>query len=153
MKGAKEIIETFWKIQDEGDYTKVVELFAEDAVLVDPFFGTFEGKKAIGEFMNKMNKEMTSRETSFIAKEIDGGGEVAWAQWTAKTPNGDVEGCGLYRVKNGMMTYYKDYMNAPLLSHLLSLKIGIWYLSFKTQNTQVYSLDAYRGSHMFRYCK
>jgi len=113
MKSAKEIIETFWKIQDGGDYTKVVELFAEDAVLVDPFFGTFEGKKAIGEFMNKMNKEMTSRETSFIAKEIDGGGEVAWAQWTAKTPNGDVEGCGLYRVKNGMMTYYKDYMNAP----------------------------------------
>ena len=44
MKGAKEIIETFWKIQDGGDYTKVVELFAEDAVLVDPFFGTFEGK-------------------------------------------------------------------------------------------------------------
>ena len=26
MKGSKEIIETFWKIQDEGDYTKVVEL-------------------------------------------------------------------------------------------------------------------------------
>ena len=88
MKSAKEIIETFWRIQDGGDYTKVVELFAEDAVLVDPFFGTFEGKKAIGEFMKKMNKEMTSRETSFIAKEIDGGGEVAWAQWTAKTPNG-----------------------------------------------------------------
>ena len=116
MKGAKEIIETFWKIQDEGDYTKVVELFPEDAVLVDPFFGTFEWswKKQLVNIMNKMNKEMTSRETSFIAKEIDGGGEVAfWAQWTAKTPNGDVEGCGLYRVKNGMMTYYKDYMNAP----------------------------------------
>ena len=112
MKGAKEVIKTFWKIQDEGDYTKVVELFDEDAVLVDPFFGTFEGKEAIGEFMKKMNKEMASRETSFIAKEIDGGGEVAWAQWTAKTPNGDIEGCGLYRVKNGMMTYYKDYMNA-----------------------------------------
>ena len=26
MKGAKEIIETFWKIQDEGDYTKVVAI-------------------------------------------------------------------------------------------------------------------------------
>ena len=34
MKNAKEIIETFWKIQDGGDYTKVVELFDEDAVLV-----------------------------------------------------------------------------------------------------------------------
>ena len=112
MESAKEIIEKFWEIQDEGDYTKVVELFAEDAVLVDPFFGIFEGKTAIGEFMKKMNKEMDSRKTSFVAREIDGGGEVAWAQWTAKTPNGDVEGCGLYKVKNGMMTYYKDYMNS-----------------------------------------
>ena len=113
MKGAKEVIITFWKIQDEGDYTRVVKLFAEDAVLVDPFFGIFEGKEAIGKFMKKMNKEMTSRGTSFIVREIDGGGDVAWAQWTAKTPNGDLEGCGLYRVKNGLMTYYKDYMNAP----------------------------------------
>ena len=59
MKGAKEVIKTFWKIQDEGDYTKVVKLFAEDAVLVDPFFGIFEGKEAIGKFMKKMNKELT----------------------------------------------------------------------------------------------
>ena len=86
MNSAKEIIETFWRIQDEGDYTKVVDLFAEDAVLVDPFFGTFEGKTAIGEFMKKMNAEMGARQTSFVVREIDGGGDVAWAQWTAKTP-------------------------------------------------------------------
>ena len=114
MKSAKEIIETFWKIQDEGDYTKVVDLFSNDAILVDPFFGTFEGKIEIAGFMKKMNEEMASRETSFVVREIDGGGDVAWAQWTAKTPNGDIEGCGLYRVKDGMMTYYKDYMNAPM---------------------------------------
>ena len=113
MKSAKEIIETFWKIQDEGDYTKVVNLFSYNAVLVDPFFGKFEGRLEIAKFMEKMNQEMASRETSFVVREIDGGGEVAWAQWTAKTPNGDIEGCGLYRVKDGMLTYYKDYMNAP----------------------------------------
>lgn len=113
MRTAKETIETFWKIQDDGDYTKVVELFADDAVLVDPFFGTFEGKAAIGEFMARMNQEMASRETHFIVRDIDGGGDVAWAQWTARTPAGDIEGCGLYRVKDGLMTYYKDYMNAP----------------------------------------
>ena len=47
MKGAKEIIKTFWKIQDEGDYTKVVELFAEDAILVDPFLGHLKVKKQL----------------------------------------------------------------------------------------------------------
>ena len=113
MNSAKEIIETFWRIQDEGDYTKVVDLFAEDAVLVDPFFGTFEGKAAIGEFMKKMNAERGARQSSFVVREIDGGGDVAWAQWTAKTPAGEIDGCGLYRVRDGLMTYYKDYMNAP----------------------------------------
>ena len=112
-RSAKETIELFWKIQDEGDYTAVVDLFAEDATLVDPFFGTFDGKPAIAGFMARMNEEMGDRETDFIVREIDGGGDVAWAQWTARTPAGNIEGCGLYRVRDGLMTYYKDYMNAP----------------------------------------
>ena len=95
----RKLLKHFGKIQDEGDYTKVVNLFSNDAILVDPFFGTFEGKIEIGRFMEKMNQEMTSRETSFVVREIDGGGDVAWAQWTAKTPNGDIEGCGLTVLK------------------------------------------------------
>ena len=42
MGEAKEVVERFWEIQDEGDYTRVVNLFAENAILVDPLFGTFE---------------------------------------------------------------------------------------------------------------
>lgn len=112
-RSARETIETFWKIQDAGDYTALVELFAEDAVVVDPFFGTFEGRQAIAGFMAKMNEEMKSMQTDFVVREIAGDGEVAWAQWVARTPAGDVEGCGLYRVRDGEMTYYKDYMNRP----------------------------------------
>ena len=113
MRSAIETIETFWRIQDAGDYTAMVELFAEDALLEDPFFGKFEGREAIAGFMAKMNVEMKKRETHFEVVEIDGGGEVAWAQWVAVTPRGRIEGCGLYRVRDGLMTYYKDYMNAP----------------------------------------
>tara|TARA_B100000678_G_C18026075_1_gene428667 strand:+ start:118 stop:477 length:360 start_codon:yes stop_codon:yes gene_type:complete len=113
MKSAKEIIEKFWKIQDEGDYTKVIDLFSEDALFEDPVYGTFNGKAEILEFMKKMNKEMRSRGMVFRAIKIDGGGEVAWAQWIADSPEGEIEGCGLYRVENELMTYYKDYMNAP----------------------------------------
>ena len=57
MGEAKEVVERFWEIQDGGDYTKVVNLFAENAILVDPLFGTFEGKHKIAEFMKKMNEE------------------------------------------------------------------------------------------------
>lgn len=113
MRTTIETIELFWKIQDEGDYTAVVDLFAQDAIFVDPIFGTFEGKQAIAEFMAKMNEEMKSRDTDFVVNEIAGGGNTAWAQWTARTPAGDIEGCGLYRVEDGLMTYYKDYINAP----------------------------------------
>ena len=63
--------------------------------------------------MIQTNAEMGARQTSFVVREIDGGGDVAWAQWTAKTPAGEIDGCGLYRVRDGLMTYYKDYMNAP----------------------------------------
>ena len=99
---AKQTIEQFWRIQDEGD-----------AILVDPFFGTFNGKEAIAGFMAKMNEEMKTRETEFLVREIAGAGDTAWAQWVAKTPAGDIEGCGLYKVREGLMTYYKDYMNVP----------------------------------------
>lgn len=110
---AKETIEKFWHIQDAGDYTAVVELFAEDALFEDPVYGTFKGREAIRGFMQKMNEEMKSRKIHFEVGEIAGSGDVVWAQWVAKTPDGDIEGCGLYRVKEGLLTYYKDYMNAP----------------------------------------
>jgi limonene-1,2-epoxide hydrolase len=113
MKSANELIKRFWEIQDEGDYTKVIDLFSEDALFEDPVYGTFKGKTEILEFMKKMNKEMRSREITFKAVKIDGDEEVAWAQWIAESPEGDIEGCGLYRVENGLMTYYRDYMNAP----------------------------------------
>ena len=117
MKSAIEVIKKFWEIQDEGDYTKVIDLFSEDALFEDPVYGTFRGKSEILGFMKKMNEEMRSREMTFRAVKIDGGGEVAWTQWIAKSPDGEIEGCGLYKVENGLMTYYRDYMNAPSISN------------------------------------
>ncbi|MFL2844295.1 MAG: nuclear transport factor 2 family protein [Alphaproteobacteria bacterium] len=117
MKSAIEVIKKFWEIQDEGDYTKVIDLFSKDALFEDPVYGTFRGKSEILEFMKKMNEEMRSREMTFRAVKIDGGGEVAWTQWIAESPDAQIEGCGLYRVENGLMTYYRDYMNAPSISN------------------------------------
>ena len=107
-----EVIQKFWKIQDDRDYEKLVDLFADDAVLEDPIFGTFKGKEAIAGFMAKMNEEMAKIETHFNALEISGGGGTAWCQWEAVSPKGKRQGCGLYKVHDGKMTYYRDYMNA-----------------------------------------
>lgn len=114
---AKETIAEFWRLQDSGDYTQVVHLFAEDALFVDPVYGTFQGRAAIGEFMAKMVQVMTERKMHFTLEALAGaGGEgddegAVWAQWIAHGPEGKVEGCGLYKVRNGQLTYYRDYMN------------------------------------------
>ena len=109
-QSALETIQLFWTTQNDRDYTRLVELFSNDAVLEDPFYGRFEGKAAIAAFMSKMNEEMGKQAIHFSVVEIAGGGDTAWAQWIAHTPQGDRQGCGLYRVKNGKLTYYRDYM-------------------------------------------
>ena len=109
---AYDTIERFWKVQDDGDYSKLSELFADDAVLVDPVFGTFECAAAIAAFMEKMNVEMRARGASFRLVELAGDDETAWAQWEATTSSGPRTGVGVYRVRDGKLTYYRDYMNA-----------------------------------------
>jgi ketosteroid isomerase-like protein len=103
-------IKTFWQIQDGHDYTRLVQLFADDAILDDPFYGRFEGRAAIAGFMAKMNEEMTQQRIRFTLVECAGGGDTGWAQWIAHTPDGERQGCGLYRVAHGKLTYYRDYM-------------------------------------------
>ena len=36
---AQDVIERFWQIQDSGDYTQLVDLFAEDALVEDVVWG------------------------------------------------------------------------------------------------------------------
>lgn len=110
---AYETIRRFWEIQDGGDYSKLVDLFTDDAVLVDPIFGTFVGGPAIAGFMEKMNIEMKKAGASFSLVELSGSGDTAWAQWRATTKKGERNGVGVYRTRDGKLTYYRDYMNEP----------------------------------------
>ncbi len=107
------VLREFWRIQDAGDYTRLAPLFAEDAVLEDPVYGTFHGRDAVAAFMAKMVDEMRARKTRFRALEIAGAGDVAWALWVAETPAGEVHGVGVYRTRSGKLTYYRDTLSAP----------------------------------------
>jgi ketosteroid isomerase-like protein len=101
----------FWDIQDGHDYRELVELFADDAVLVDPVYGTFEGREAIRGFMERVTADMADRAVTFRLVELAGDEETAWAQWQATTPAGVFDGVGVYRVRDGRLTYYRDYMD------------------------------------------
>ena len=96
---------------DAGDYAALTPLFADDAELVDPIYGTFVGGEAIAGFFTMMNTEMAKAGASFRLVELSGDDQTAWAQWEATTNKGVRHGVGVYRVRNGQLTYYKDYMN------------------------------------------
>lgn len=110
---ARRLIEEFWRIQDDGDYRRLVPLFAEDAVLEDPVFGTFRDRTAIADFMARMVEEMRTRGVHFTAEEIQGDERVAWARWTMHGPAGPRPGVGIYLVENGRLVYYRDYLDPP----------------------------------------
>lgn len=113
MGHAEKVIREFWRIQDEGDYAALSVLFADDAVLVDPIYGTYEGATAITEFMQLMNVQVKKRGAHFVADEICGDETTAWAQWRMIFPTGERTGVGVYKVADGKLTYYRDYMNPP----------------------------------------
>lgn len=108
---AYDTIRRFWEMQDAGDYAALSVLFADEAEVVDPIYGTFRGGEEIAGFFQMMNGEMAKIGATFRLVELAGDDETAWAQWEATTDHGTRTGVGVYRVSNGKLTYYKDYMN------------------------------------------
>ena len=94
-----------------GDPEQAVAIFAEDAVVEDPVWGTHVGREAILGFMTTMVKEMGARQIHFTVDEICGDDHACWSRWTMHSPEGSRGGCGIYKVANGQLTYYRDYMD------------------------------------------
>ncbi len=110
---AHDVMSAFWTVQNDRDYSKLVDLFADDATIVDPIYGVFQGKAAIARFMALMVEEMGKRGVSFDLVELHGDHETAWALWRANLPGGVRTGCGLYRVRDGKIVFYRDFMDPP----------------------------------------
>lgn len=108
---AQRTIEEFWRIQDSGEYTRLVDLFAEDALVEDPVWGNHRGREAIMGFMTTMVKEMGERKIRFTLDEVCGDDHACWTRWTMHSPAGSRGGCGIYKVSDGKLTYYRDYMD------------------------------------------
>jgi|SRR6056297_252782 len=109
---AYDTITKFWDVQNAGDYLALAPLFADDAVLEDPIFGTFTGIEAITGFFTKMNEVVPTAGCVFEALEIQGGDTSAWCKWVAKYDDGRrVAGVGIYKVADGRLVYYRDYMD------------------------------------------
>ena len=65
---AVDVIRSFGAVESDQRYTRLVELFADDAVYYDPFFGPQRGKAAIAEFKRQWDVKGGTRALAGAAK-------------------------------------------------------------------------------------
>ena len=117
MRLAREIIDRFGQVEDDQKYTRLVELFTDDAIYYDPFAGAQVGKAAIHEFMSEMEKVIPKMGVYFANWETCANTHVGWAKWNMVVPVNGVEhpipGQSLYRLRDGKVCFVADYVDAP----------------------------------------
>ena len=113
---AVEIISQFGAVEDDQRYTRLVELFTDDAIYYDPFFGAQRGKEAIREFMAHMEKVVPGSGARFDSWETEADTNCGWARWLMVAPNPDgvevaVPGQSLYRLRDGKVSFVADHLD------------------------------------------
>jgi steroid Delta-isomerase len=110
---AAEIISRFGSVEDDQRYTRLVDLFTDDATYYDPFFGPQRGKAAIRSFMEHMEQMVPASGARFDEWHSEGDEICGWSTWTmvARGPSGEVPvpGQSLYRLR-----YDTASVGAPL---------------------------------------
>ena len=116
MTHAEKIINRFGQVEDDQKYTKLVDLFTDDAVYYDPFAGAQIGRQAIFEFMSEMERVIPKMGVYFSDWETSADSHVGWAKWNMVVPlnqvNHPISGQSLYRVRDGKVCFVADYVDA-----------------------------------------
>jgi steroid delta-isomerase len=115
---AVDIIRQFATAERDQRYSKLLPLFAPDAVYYDAFMGTQRGTDEIARFMGHMERIVPKMQVRFDEWEIEADRTVGWARWNMIAPNPDgvevaVPGQSLYRLNaDGLVTYVCDYVDS-----------------------------------------
>lgn len=151
---AVETLRRFGAVEDDQKYTRLVELFADDAVYYDPFFGPQRGTDAIRSFMEHMEQMVPASGATFRDWHVEADRVVGLATWVmqVRTPDGphDVPGQSLYRLDDaGKVTFVCDYVDAQAYRRLRGDErrpdyAGAAGLSAEWQNASGPALDVVR---------
>ena len=116
MNSATEIIDRFGAVEDDQRYTRLLDLFTDDAIYCDPFVGPQVGIAAIGSFMAEMERVIPKMGVFFSDWETVADSTVGWARWTMVVPvDGEkrpIRGQSLYRLRDGKVCYVADYVDS-----------------------------------------
>jgi len=120
---AVDVIRQFGAVEDDQRYTRLVELFTDDAVYYDPFHGAQRGRDRIRAFMELMEQAVPGSGARFLDWEVEADETCGWARWTmaAPGPDGDevpVPGQSLYRLRDGRVCFVADYVDPLAMRRL-----------------------------------
>jgi len=112
---ASDIITMFGSVEDDQKYTRLVDLFTDDAVYYDPFAGPQVGRAAIHEFMSEMERVIPAMGVYFSNWETRADSHTGWSRWEMVVPVGDakhpIPGQSLYRLRDGKVCFVADYVD------------------------------------------
>lgn len=116
------ILKNFGQVEDDQRYTRLVELFTDDAIYYDPFMGAQRGTAEIQKFMEHMEKVVPLAGVRFEDWQVEADTVCGWARWTmvVKAEHGDVpiKGQSLYRLRDGKVCFVADYLDPIAYSEL-----------------------------------
>jgi steroid delta-isomerase len=114
---AFDVIDRFGAVEDDQRYTRLVELFTDDAVYYDPFMGAQVGKPAIERFMAHMEELVPASGARFDQWSTEADTVCGWATWTmvVRGADGDehpIPGQSIYRLRDGKVCFVADHVDA-----------------------------------------
>jgi len=142
-----DILDRFCTAVEAADYDGFAQLFTEDGVYDDIFFGEFGGRAAIADMLRKFHEGGENfKWQMFEPAEGDG---VGYARWMfsydakvdrAKGQRVTFEGVGQFHLRDGLIARYQDFCNGavPLAQmntppELMTKMIGRWQKHLETR--------------------
>ncbi|MCY4238624.1 MAG: nuclear transport factor 2 family protein [Rhodospirillaceae bacterium] len=120
MTSFNSLLKDFAAAVEVGDGTALAQLFTEDGVYDDIFYGEFHGRKAIKDMLERLfwrdGKDFLWEFRNPAATDT-----IGYAQWlfsyTSGTRHNDgkrcgFEGVGIYHLRSGLIARYEDQCNA-----------------------------------------
>lgn len=115
----KAILAEFCAAVEAGDGRRLANLFTEDGVYHDVFYGAFKGRAKIAELLGIFHRDGSNFKWRMYDPVCDG--KTGYARWffsyTAETPQAKgrrvtMEGVGYFTLKDGLIASYEDYARA-----------------------------------------
>ncbi len=109
----EKLIRDYWEVCVRGDFKELTPYYSDDAVVMDPAYGTFTGYDAISAFMVQATDDTKEAGSTFALEEVAADGTCAWARWNMVTAGEVTTAVSIYRIRDGLITFEQILVVPP----------------------------------------